>query len=177
MKEGGGSGSGREAFAPPHAIIRHHHAAWACPEALRRKWLDDARRGLGGAGGDDELARSVEWRLDRAMFRERGWVGYTCRHPRPAGMGLGELDRPETIARFDRLGASSGGGGGGGGNNDNDRAEKVGWGGEKRRYRDLSVLVMAEFPARLRELGRLGRGHGEEYLLTAFMTTVTILHE
>ncbi|RYP36434.1 hypothetical protein DL767_003397 [Monosporascus sp. MG133] len=109
------------------------------------RWLDDTRREIG-----NEFARSLEWQLDGAMFRERGWVGYTCRHPR-GEMELDDLDTFETIARYD--------------------ARKEG------RYRTMSILVMAEFPARLRDLREQGREEGEEYLLTAFMTAVTLLHE
>lgn len=76
-------------------------------------------------------------------------------------MGLEEIDVFETIVGFDRRATS----------------EDSSHGGRKQKYRSLSVLVMAEFPARLQELRRVGREGGEEYLLTAFMATVTILHE
>lgn len=139
----------------PQAVARHHRAVWAPPE-LKQKWLDDTRHELRSAA----LTRLVEWQLDAAMFGDRGWVGYTCRHPRTAGMTLGSLDSFETVARFDR--AKQG------------RSRE---GEDEGRYRALSVLVMSEFPARLCELRRLGMERGEEYLLTAFMATVTILHE
>ncbi|KAI0398398.1 hypothetical protein F5Y17DRAFT_453970 [Xylariaceae sp. FL0594] len=45
------------------------------------------------------------------------------------------------------------------------------------RSRNLTILVMAEHPARMAELRRQGKSDSEEYLMTAFMATVTILHE
>ena len=139
----------------PPAIARRHRAPWAGPEQ-RRQWLDGARRELGREGA---LARSLEWQLEADMFRERGWVGYTCRHRRrPLALGLDELDDPEAIARSDDAGRRSG-----------------------RRYRDMTILVMAEFPARLRELRASSapppEARGGESLLTAFMAAVAILHE
>lgn len=132
-------------------------APWAGPEQ-RQQWLDDACRELGREGA---FARALEWQLDNAMFRERGWVGYTCRYRRPPlDLGLDELDDPAAIARSDDAGCRAG-----------------------RKYRDMTILVMAEFPARLRELraasasGPAREGRGGEALLTAFMAAVTILHE
>lgn len=147
---------GRAHEGAPQPIPRHHRASWTSRD-LKRKWLDDTRNALKSA----ELARSLDWQLDTDMFREKGWVGYTCRHPRSAEMGLEEIDAFETIVGFDRRATS----------------EDSSHGGRKQKYRSLSVLVMAEFPARLQELRRAGREGGEEYLLTAFMATVTILHE
>ncbi|KAK7956784.1 uncharacterized protein PG986_006006 [Apiospora aurea] len=46
-----------------------------------------------------------------------------------------------------------------------------------RRGIYLTVLLMAEYPARLRDLRKKGLGGSEEYLLTAFMATITILHD
>ena len=141
-------------------IARRHRAPWAGPE-LRRTWFDATRRALGhGSQDGSEFTRSLEWQLDASMFRERGWVGYTCRHRRdPRTTTLEELDDHDIIAQSDDVGRSRG-----------------------RRYRDVTVLVMAEFPARLRELGAVADaatsgGTGGEFLLTAFMTTITILHE
>ncbi|KAK7750810.1 hypothetical protein SLS62_007209 [Diatrype stigma] len=142
----------------PPAVARHHRATWASPE-LKQKWLDDTRRELRSPA----LALSVEWQLDGSMFGERGWVGYTCRHPRTAEMTLESLDSFDVIAGFDQdtLGREE------------EEEEERG----KYKYRALSVLVMSEFPARLCELRSRGEERGEEYLLTAFMATVTILHE
>ncbi|KAI0441531.1 hypothetical protein F4803DRAFT_413486 [Xylaria telfairii] len=85
------------------------------------------------------------------MFRQKGWNGYTCRHPR-GELSLSEIDRYETIEEFDRVSLHE-------------------------DSRNLTILIMAEYPARLAELRREGKARGEEYLLTAFMTTVTLLHE
>ena len=144
----------------PPAIARRHRAPWA-GEELRRAWLDNTRRALGrGSQTENEFTRSLEWQLDSSMFRERGWVGYTCRHRRdPIAAMLEELDDPDVIAQSD----------------DASR-------GQGRRYRDVTVLVMAEFPARLRELGAVADTEtagesGGEFLLTAFMAAITILHE
>lgn len=41
----------------------------------------------------------------------------------------------------------------------------------------MTVLVMEEYTTRMCELARQGREGGEEYLLTAFMMAVTMLHE
>ncbi|KAJ2985045.1 hypothetical protein NUW58_g5743 [Xylaria curta] len=98
-----------------------------------------------------EFAKLIQWQIDEEMFQQRGWNGYTCRHPR-GDLPLSELDRYETIKRFDSVSLHE-------------------------RSRNLTILVMAEYPARLAELRRQGKARGEEYLLTAFMTTVTILHE
>ncbi|KAI1633413.1 hypothetical protein F4809DRAFT_655194 [Biscogniauxia mediterranea] len=129
----------------PKTIVRHHRAPWATPEQ-KRKWLITTQRRL-----RNEVASSITWQLDADMYPKRGWVGYTCKHPR-GNLSLDELDRYETIRKFDRS-------------------------CRDRRYRDLTVLVTAEYPRRLAELRRRGLAHGEEYLLTAFMTTITILHE
>ncbi|KAI1489358.1 hypothetical protein F5X96DRAFT_683973 [Biscogniauxia mediterranea] len=129
----------------PKTIVRHHRAPWATPEQ-KRKWLITTQRRL-----RNEVASSITWQLDADMYPERGWVGYTCKHPR-GNLALDELDRYETIRKFDRS-------------------------CRDRRYRDLAVLVTAEYPRRLAELRRRGLAHGEEYLLTAFMTMITILHE
>ncbi|KAI1327136.1 hypothetical protein F5Y16DRAFT_421142 [Xylariaceae sp. FL0255] len=93
----------------------------------------------------------IHWQLDREIFPKNGWNGYTCRHPR-GDLPLSELDKYETIEKFDSICLHE-------------------------RYRSLTILLTSEFPARLAELRRQGKADGEEYLLTAFMTTVTILHE
>lgn len=97
------------------------------------------------------MASAVTWQLDAEMYREKGWVGYTCRHPR-SELPLDQLDQYEAIEWWDK-------------------------GCEDPRWRNLSILLTAEFPARMAELRRQGREHSEVYLLTAFMTAVTILHE
>lgn len=93
----------------------------------------------------------IRWQIDREIFKEKGWNGYTCRHPR-GDLPLAELDKYETIEKFDSI-------------------------SHHERSRNLTILVMAQYPVRLAELRRQGKARGEEYLLTAFMTTVTILHE
>ncbi|RYP02956.1 hypothetical protein DL764_005482 [Monosporascus ibericus] len=128
----------------PQAIIRHHRAAWGSPR-LKQRWLDDTRRDIG-----DEFARSLEWQLGGAMFRERGSVEYRCRHPR-GEMELDGADTFETIAKYDAR--------------------------NEGRYRAMPILAKAEFPARLRDLREQGREEGEEYLLAAFMTAVALMHE
>ncbi|KAI8963826.1 hypothetical protein F5Y11DRAFT_131076 [Daldinia sp. FL1419] len=131
--------------APPETIVRHHRAAWASPQ-LKTRWTRTAERKL-----RSEIAGPLRWELDEDIFREKGWLGYTCRHPRN-GQTLEELNRYETIRRWDRKGESFG-------------------------RRKLSMLVSAEFPRRLAELRGEGKAEGEEYLVTAFMAAVTILHE
>ncbi|KAK6196826.1 hypothetical protein LQW54_011141 [Pestalotiopsis sp. IQ-011] len=125
------------------AIVRHHDAGWATGE-LKRSWIVEASEELKRG-----LPRSIEWRLDPDMFRSKGWVGYTCRHPR-GDMPIGELDARDTIEEWDHRVRRS-----------------------RRKQRRLSLLVMAEFPKRLKELAR----ESEEYLLTAFMAAVTLIHE
>ncbi|KAI1377786.1 hypothetical protein F4677DRAFT_47570 [Hypoxylon crocopeplum] len=132
--------------AVPRTIVRHYRAPWATPE-LKGEWLRAAEARLRG-----EMAPHVQWQLDPHMFPERGWVGYTCRHPRRRGTALAELDSYDTIRRWD--------------------GKCVG--GEPR---SMTILVAAEFAVRMAELRRLGKEQGEEYLLTAFMAAVTILHE
>lgn len=97
------------------------------------------------------MANALTWQLDEDIYREKGWVGYTCRHPR-CELPLDELDRYENIEWWDR-------------------------GCEDDRWRNLTVLLTTEFPARMAELRRQGKEHSDEYLLTAFMTTMTLLHE
>ncbi|KAI2469405.1 hypothetical protein F4781DRAFT_222037 [Annulohypoxylon bovei var. microspora] len=128
----------------PRSIIRHHRATWASEE-VKGEWISTAEDQLRG-----RLARSLTWQFDADMFRERGWAGYTCRHPR-SGLALDGVDRYETIREWDK------------------RCEG-GW-------RNQTILVTAEFPKRLAELRRQGEEHGEEYLLTSFMAAVTLLHE
>ncbi|KAI0132472.1 hypothetical protein BJ170DRAFT_249211 [Xylariales sp. AK1849] len=126
----------------PETIVRHHRAAWATPDSKRR-WLDQASEEL-----RDETSKSIEWQLDPDIFPEKGWVGYTCRHPR-SGLSLRELDGYETIEKWDKVSREQG------------------------QTRKLTILLMAEYPRRMRELPK----DSEEYLLTSFMTSVTILHE
>lgn len=124
-------------------IVRHHDADWATAE-LKRSWIVEASEELKRG-----LPMSIEWHLDPDMFRSRGWVGYTCRHPR-GDMPVDELDARGTIEEWDH------------------RARR-----SQRKQRRLSLLVMAEFPHRMKELAR----DSEEYLLTAFMAAVTLIHE
>ncbi|KAI1776863.1 hypothetical protein F4818DRAFT_361216 [Hypoxylon cercidicola] len=137
------SGSRREGV--PQTIVRHHRASWATPEHTD-EWLRTTKRQLEG-----QMAEALTWQLDADMHREKGWVGYTCRHPR-CELPLDELDRYENIRWWDR-------------------------GCEDDRRRNLTILVATEFPARMAELRRQGKEHGEEYLLTAFMAATTLLHE
>jgi hypothetical protein len=125
----------------PQTIVRHHRASWATPE-LKKTWLKQASEYL-----RDKLPSSIEWQLDSEMFKEKGWVGYTCRHPR-GDLALGELDKYEMVQRCDQSCKDLG-------------------------YRRLTLLLMTEYPERMK---RLSNG-SEERLLTAFMATITILHE
>lgn len=93
----------------------------------------------------------VQWQIDYDIFQKKGWNGYTCRHPRRS-FHLDDLDKHETIEKFDSFSLHE-------------------------RSRNLTILVMAEYPARMMELRGQGKEQSEEYLLTAFMATVTILHE
>ncbi|KAI6091354.1 hypothetical protein F4821DRAFT_200353 [Hypoxylon rubiginosum] len=136
-------GNSREVV--PKTIVRHHRASWATPEHTD-EWTRDTKRQLEG-----KMADALTWQLDADMHREKGWVGYTCRHPR-CELPLDELDRYENIEWWDR-------------------------GYEESRWRKLTILLTTEFPARMAELRRQGKDHSEEYLLTAFMATMTILHE
>lgn len=43
--------------------------------------------------------------------------------------------------------------------------------------RCMTILVMKEYASRLQMLRQLGRFGDEEYLFTAFMAAVTLLHE
>ncbi|KAI0840930.1 hypothetical protein F5Y06DRAFT_233499 [Hypoxylon sp. FL0890] len=131
--------------AVPRTIVRHHQATWASPE-VKEEWNETAEKRL-----RNEMASALTWELDADMFREQGWIGYTCRHPL-CGLPLDQLDRYETIEWWDK-------------------------GCEDDRWRNMSILMTAEFPKRLAELRRQGKEQSEEYLLTAFMTTITILHE
>ena len=63
-----------------------------------------------------------------------------------------------------------------------DRPETIRAGDEAARQRGengrpMTVLVMDEFVTCLCKLARQGQTGGEEYFLTAFMMTVTLLHE
>ncbi|KAI1269000.1 hypothetical protein F5Y18DRAFT_439555 [Xylariaceae sp. FL1019] len=129
----------------PGSIVRHHRAPWAT-EDQKNRWKNSTRARLRST-----LAKSVHWQLDQEIFSRNGWNGYTCRHPR-GDLPLEELDRYETINKFDKLCAHKG-------------------------SRNLSIHLMSEFPSRMAELRRQRKEQGEEYLLTAFMAAVTILHE
>lgn len=124
-------------------IVRHHRADWATEE-LKRSWVIEASEELKRG-----LSRSIEWQLDPDMFKTKGWVGYSCRHPRN-DLPLEELDARDIIEEWDH------------------RAKRA-----HRKERKLTLLVMTEFPNRLKELPN----NSEEYLLTAFMTAITIVHE
>ena len=63
-----------------------------------------------------------------------------------------------------------------------DRPSTIRAGDEAARERGetgrlMTVLVMEEYTTRMCELARQGKVGGEEYLLTAFMMAVTVLHE
>ncbi|KAK7927748.1 hypothetical protein PG985_004746 [Apiospora marii] len=89
------------------------------------------------------------------MFSQKGWSGYTCRHRRNnVAVPLDELDSYTAIEMEDRACREKG-----------------------LSQRHLTILLMAEYPARLRELKEKGESGGEEYMLTAFMAAVTIMHE
>lgn len=133
----------------PHSIARHHKAPWASPEQ-RKLWLNQASRKMGHG-----IAKSVTWQLDAGMFSQKGWSGYTCRHRRNNhSLPLDELDTYARIKAEDRVCRDQG-----------------------HSQRPLTILLTAEYPARLRELKEKGRGGSDKYILTAFMATVTILHE
>ncbi|KAI8633319.1 hypothetical protein F5Y19DRAFT_295961 [Xylariaceae sp. FL1651] len=137
--------SAYEKAVVPQSIVRHHRASWVADEQ-KSEWTDSTRAQM-----RTELPRLIQWQIDEDIFQEKGWNGYTCRHPR-GDLPLSELDQYETIEIFDTICLHE-------------------------RSRNLAILVMAEYPARLAELRRQGKAQSEEYLLTAFMTTVTILHE
>ena len=135
----------------PYSIARHHKASWASPET-RKFWLDRASRNMSHG-----IAKSVTWQLDADMFLRKGWSGYTCRHRRNSSsipIPLDELDSYATIEAEDRACREQG-----------------------LSQRHLTILLMAEYPVRLRELREKGDGSSEEYMFTAFMAAVTILHE
>ncbi|KAJ8104542.1 hypothetical protein ONZ43_g7799 [Nemania bipapillata] len=129
----------------PHSIVRHHRDP-PVPRERQRKWMRSTEIVL-----RDEFPSLVQWQIDKDIFQQKGWNGYTCRHPR-GNLPLSEIDKYEMIEEFDSLSLHEG-------------------------SRNLTILVMAEYPARLRELRRQGKARSEEYLITAFMLTVTILHE
>ena len=134
----------------PYSIARHHKASWVSPEQ-KKCWLNRASREMSHG-----LANTVSWQLDADMFSRKGWSGYTCRQRRssPSQAPLDELDSHATIEAEDRACREQG-----------------------LSQRHLTILLMTEYPARLRELNEKGDGCDEEYMITAFMAAVTILHE
>ncbi|KAK4449928.1 hypothetical protein QBC34DRAFT_298285 [Podospora aff. communis PSN243] len=135
----------------PEVIVRHHRAAWATPRLIKA-WISTTDREL-----RTNLPKYVQWQLNDNIFAEFGWVGYTCRHYRAREWTAGDTplrERPEDIIEADeayrRQGATN---------------------------RPLTVLVMKEYVSRLRELRTIGLFGREEYLFTAFMAAVTLLHE
>ncbi|KAI0192477.1 hypothetical protein F4808DRAFT_376561 [Astrocystis sublimbata] len=129
----------------PCSIVRYHTASWATPR-IQSKWRQHTRDKL-----SIQFPKLIKWQIDGIMFQQKGWNGYTCRHPR-GDLPLDDIDQYENIKTFDEQSPD-------------------------QDLRSLTILIMAEFPARLAELRRKGEAQGEEYLLTAFMATVTILHE
>ncbi|RWA10030.1 hypothetical protein EKO27_g5084 [Xylaria grammica] len=129
----------------PHSIVRRLRVS----RAIREKRVHG--RGTAWDTLRNDFPKLIQWQLDEDMFKERGWNGYTCRHPR-GDLPLSEIDKYETIKKFDSISSHEG-------------------------SRNLTILVMAEYPARLAELRHQGKARSEEYLLTAFMATVTLLHE
>ncbi|KAI1300066.1 hypothetical protein F5Y03DRAFT_242469 [Xylaria venustula] len=134
-----------ETKTTPYSIVRHHGTYGATREQ-KRKWRESARDIL-----RNDLPKLVQWQIDKDIFQQRGWNGYTCRHPR-GDLPLSEIDKHETIERSDSVSPHEG-------------------------SRSLTILLAAEFPARLVELRRQGKAQSEEYLLTALMAAVTMLHE
>ncbi|KAH8884756.1 hypothetical protein GQ53DRAFT_661004 [Thozetella sp. PMI_491] len=143
-----------ESAKTPDIIVRHFDNP-GIPPSLQRRWLRATSYKL-----QTELPKQIVWHLDGTIFDTNGWVGYTCRHPRRGNHNEGqvlsvpELDRKETIEACDAQGKAEGASG-----------------------RSLTVLVMRQYAARLMHLRKLGRFGGEEYILTAFMAAVTLLHE
>ncbi|KAK6852578.1 hypothetical protein PG995_011129 [Apiospora arundinis] len=138
-----------ETMLPPYSIARHHKSSWASPEQ-RRVWLDKTSQEISQGTID-----CITWQLDADMLSQKGWSGYTCRHRRNnPPIPLDELDGHEIIKAEDQ------------------KCRKQGL-----PQRRLTVLLMTEYPARMRELAENGHSGGVEYLLTAFMTAITILHE
>ncbi|TRX98831.1 hypothetical protein FHL15_000173 [Xylaria flabelliformis] len=138
------SASMYEDSVAPHSIVRHHRTPWATPKK-QAKWRRLTRNML-----RSECPKLIQWQIDEDIFKQKGWNGYTCRHPR-AGMPLDEIDEYETIQKFDRISLHKG-------------------------SRNLTILLTAEYPARLAKLRHQGKARSEEYLLTAFMTTVRLGH-
>ncbi|KAK0645659.1 hypothetical protein B0T16DRAFT_328262 [Cercophora newfieldiana] len=137
--------------ANPEVIVRHHRAAWATPR-LVRAWLSTTDWEL-----RSNLPSYVQWQLNESMFSSFGWVGYTCRHQQAREMSAEDTplrDRPDAIMAADKEARERG-----------------------ATSRFLTVLIMKEYVFRLCELRRLGRLGREEYLFTAFMAAVTVLHE
>ncbi|KAK5660489.1 hypothetical protein OQA88_13037 [Cercophora sp. LCS_1] len=143
----------RPPMPTPEVIVRHHRASWATPH-LANGWLSATAHELRA-----ELPRSVRWQLDPDIFSTFGWVGYTCRR-RAQNRGTmltvdeASKDRPHTIMAADKEAKAAG-----------------------ATSRCMTILVMKEYASRLHMLRRLGRVGDEEYLLTAFMAAVTMLHE
>lgn len=209
----------------PTVIPRHHISPTLADPRTKRKWHASTARDL-----EVKLARQIRWQLDPDMFREKGWVGYTCRHRgeqqegRPLSScsgadGGGPTSEEEDASRSKAcLSWPSGLGGNGLGGNELgghgcgktsevkrefpsgccrsrsgsqqmvtldatlDRSLTI-WAGDEaarekgEKGRLMTVLVMEEYTTRMCELARQGREGGEEYLLTAFMMAVTMLHE
>lgn len=131
----------------PPQSIIRHHRAPWATAEQRRSWRAEAAGELRRLGASG----CVSWQLDGEMLGARGWAGHTCRHPRQQGVPLGALDDAAAVRAWDRWARD----------------------GERRRERPLTLLLAVEFPARLRALPPCGA----EYLRTAFMAAVTILHE
>lgn len=127
-----------------HAIVRHYRTPWATPD-MRRKWREDAVEKL-----RTTVAEAITWQLDENMFKEKRWLGYTCRHVRGPKIPLSEVDSPYIIEQYDGTCRYEG-----------------------QTQRRLSLLLSAEYAHKLRSLLR----RGGECLVTAFNATVTILHE
>ncbi|KAK4192726.1 hypothetical protein QBC35DRAFT_423623 [Podospora australis] len=143
----------------PQVVIRHYHHDHdvqrfdhdGCKKSRPpKRVLEDTDKEL-----RDKVARQIIWRLDGEILTVEGWVGYTCRHPLVNGRFNIHLERPEEILVADKW------------------IEK--WYPGMGRW--LTVLVMREYAERLFELRNEGLCGGEEYILTAFMAAVTMLHE
>lgn len=136
----------------PEVIVRHHRASWITPH-LTNTWLSATAHEL-----RTRLPRSIQWQLDPNIFSTFGWVGYTCRRSRHRGtlLTVDDMcqDRPNAIAQADRDAKAEG-----------------------AMTRCMTILVMKEYASRLHMLRQLGRLGDEEYLFTAFMAAVTLLHE
>ena len=174
-------------------------------ESRKMSWGEEEWRRV-AARKLEQMKGWVELKSDGGIWESAGWAGYTCRVPREWMPELGEeverlgRNRGRVSRGVEGLGWARGfergdyhvelsidgdeeAEGEEGAKRNCETVEMVKawdrelWKKGEREHRHLQILVMKQYADRLGKLSKCEREGEDEWLATAFMATVTILHE